>query len=134
MCHRNAWGLTVIELLVVVAVIGAMLALMLPALHGARTAGMRLTRAANLRAIAQGLIAYAQDSVGALFPRSPGGNPEFEFGGWPGDSMYARQRPLNTYVGLDPELKTASEAKVLPVPGRCRIRRLSRQPVPTFRQ
>jgi len=106
----------VIELLVVVAVIGALLALLLPTLHGARTAGLRLSCASNLRTIAQGLIAYAQDSDGAFVPGGLGANPEFEFGGWQGDSMYAQQRPLNGYVGLKPELTTASEAKVFSCP------------------
>jgi len=106
----------VIEILVVVAVLGALLALMLPALHGARTAGMRLSCAANLRTIAQGLAAYAHDSEGTIIPRSLGANPEFEFGGWQGDAMYVRQRPLNTYVGLDREVKTESEAKVFRCP------------------
>lgn len=109
-------GLTVIEILVVVAVIGALLACMLPALHGARRAGMRLGCAANLRSIAQALIAYAHDSAGAFVPQGLGANPEFEFGGWQGNAMYARQRPLNSYLGLNPELKTESEAKVFRCP------------------
>jgi hypothetical protein len=98
--HKNMTAFSTIELLVVVSVIGALLALLLPALHRARIAGMCLKCAGNLRSIAQGLVAYAEANEGDLLPTGMGVNPEFEFGGWQSDLMYAARRPLNPYLGL----------------------------------
>ncbi|HUJ12005.1 MAG TPA: DUF1559 domain-containing protein [Verrucomicrobiae bacterium] len=52
---------TLIELLTVIAVIGLLAALLLPALNNAREKGRRIACASNLRQIGIGLLAYSGD-------------------------------------------------------------------------
>ena len=59
--HRHG-GFTLLELLVVVAVISLLLALLLPALSAAQEAGRAAVCAANLNQLGHGSIAYSQDN------------------------------------------------------------------------
>jgi prepilin-type N-terminal cleavage/methylation domain-containing protein/prepilin-type processing-associated H-X9-DG protein len=59
-------GFTVLELLVVLAVIGVLAALGLPAVNGALMAGKQAACASNMRQIGLALIAYATDNDFAL--------------------------------------------------------------------
>jgi prepilin-type N-terminal cleavage/methylation domain-containing protein/prepilin-type processing-associated H-X9-DG protein len=53
-------GFTVVELLVVVAIIGVLMALLLPAVNAAREAGRRSKCSNNLRQVALGVLNYLQ--------------------------------------------------------------------------
>lgn len=57
-------GFTLVELLVVMAMLGLLMTLLLPALEGARNAADRTACASNLRQIGGGLLLYAGDHMG----------------------------------------------------------------------
>jgi prepilin-type N-terminal cleavage/methylation domain-containing protein/prepilin-type processing-associated H-X9-DG protein len=59
-------GFTLVELLVVISIIALLMALMLPALGAAREAGRRTQCAANLHAIGQASVVYANTYRGHL--------------------------------------------------------------------
>ncbi|MEM1167128.1 MAG: DUF1559 domain-containing protein [Planctomycetota bacterium] len=63
---RDRRGFTLIELLVVVAVIALLIGLLLPALGSARSTAQSIACQSNLRQIAIGLTAYAEDYDGEL--------------------------------------------------------------------
>lgn len=58
---------TLVELLVVVAILGALVGLLLPAVQSARAAGRRMQCASNIRQVALGVITYA-DAHRGRFP------------------------------------------------------------------
>ena len=53
---------TLIELLIVIALIAVLIAILVPALNRARKQALQVKCAANLRAIGQGVLYYAQDN------------------------------------------------------------------------
>jgi prepilin-type processing-associated H-X9-DG protein len=63
----DCWAFTVIELLTVIAIIGILAAMLMPALSKAREKGKRANCANNLRQITLGMLNYAED-YGGNFP------------------------------------------------------------------
>jgi len=63
---------TLVELLVVIAVIAALLTILLPALSRARRSGYTVTCGSNLRQLGVGWSIYADLSAGAIVPGRPG--------------------------------------------------------------
>jgi prepilin-type N-terminal cleavage/methylation domain-containing protein/prepilin-type processing-associated H-X9-DG protein len=59
-------GFTLIELLVVISIIALLLSLLLPSMTGARRTGQRVSCAAGLRHISEGMQQYAQDNDDAI--------------------------------------------------------------------
>src|SRR5689334_23337821 len=68
-CVRlNRGGFSLVELLVVVGIIGILIALLLPTLHGARRAAQATQCASNLRQVMIAFTNYASDNRGAFPP------------------------------------------------------------------
>ncbi|MBP7275133.1 MAG: prepilin-type N-terminal cleavage/methylation domain-containing protein [Kiritimatiellae bacterium] len=67
-CRRPASGFSLVELLVCVAIIGALLALMLPALGAARTLGARTVCQSNLRSMQLAFQQYLDEHEDRWFP------------------------------------------------------------------
>jgi prepilin-type N-terminal cleavage/methylation domain-containing protein/prepilin-type processing-associated H-X9-DG protein len=59
-------GFTLVELLIVIGVLGVLIALLLPALAGARRDANQIACAANLRSIGQGLAIYENEHNGII--------------------------------------------------------------------
>jgi prepilin-type N-terminal cleavage/methylation domain-containing protein len=104
---------TLIELLVSVAVISTLLALLVPALRGARTMGHRAACGGRLRQMATAWGVYLQDNGQRFFQEV---NANHAFGGWRGRGGGARRRPLNKYLGLPMEVETLQSGKVFRCP------------------
>ena len=80
-------GLTLVELLVVVAIIGLPVALVLPAVNAAREAGRRTTCLSNLRQLALGCLQHEQ--IRGFFPT----------GGWGRDWVGDPDRGSDKKIG-----------------------------------
>ena len=63
-------GFTLIELLVVIGIISVLIAVLLPAIRGARRAARDVGCRSNMRQVCLGAVMYAMDN-GERFPRSP---------------------------------------------------------------
>ena len=78
---------SLIELLIVIAVMAILIAMLFPALRKAHNTAQRLTCIGNLKTIGQGVIFYAEDWNDWIYPNS--GNPPY----W---TWYG---PMLTYLG-----------------------------------
>ena len=70
--HRG--GFTLVELLIVIAVLGLLLALLLPAANRARESARRVQCLNNLRQLATAVLAYVADDPGQCLPDAGSGN------------------------------------------------------------
>ncbi len=66
--HHEERGFTLVELMVVMAIISLLMSILLPALGKAREQARRTVCLANLRSVGQGLYVYANENNGALVP------------------------------------------------------------------
>jgi prepilin-type N-terminal cleavage/methylation domain-containing protein len=73
---RIPCGFTLVELLVVVAIIGILIGLLLPAVQSARGSARRTQCASNLRQVTLGVINYAEIHRGRFPSRSHNDNDE----------------------------------------------------------
>lgn len=99
-------GFTLLELLVVIAVLSILTGLLLPALTAARTAARNTQCKSNLRQLALGFVAYAAENRGAMMPyridlsRLPNPQPGTQYWfGWSADATLV-ERPLVVNAGL----------------------------------
>jgi len=111
--HKLISGFTLIELLVVVAIISLLMAILLPALHKARTITKRITCKSNLRQVVWAWYMYLDDNDGFFYR---GINHNYDFGGWKGIGTSALHRPLNRYFDLPLEIKTEKGAEIFKCP------------------
>lgn len=96
---RSRKGFTLIEMLVVIAILLVMIALLMPVMEKARLAAMNVTCASNLRQQYMGHMAYASDHNGWLVQsRKRNGWPEY----WqkPGGTCLFPQDYIQTYFGV----------------------------------
>ena len=127
---RGARGFTIIELLVVVAILGVLLGILLPVLGRAREAARRTQCLSNVRQLMLAGAAYAEDQRDGMWPVVPSWESatsvEFDswrFGGKTADVFWrnsyggrlyypASTRLLNKYVYTDANLKDPAGGRV----------------------
>ena len=113
--RRFLTGFTLVELLVVIAVIALLMGILLPSLNKARGAARRIVCQSNLRQLAIAWNAYLDDNEGAFYK---GGNAQLDYGGWKGNVILMREpnRPLNSYFNLPSIEENESDAKIFCCP------------------
>lgn len=109
-------GFTLLEVLVVIAIIALLMAILLPALKAARFQAQQLQCSSNLAQIATGWHAYLASSRGwFLKSQVAKDNEHLNYGGKQGATpTYQGPKPLNTHLGLPPI--TTGEAEVFRCP------------------
>src|SRR3954447_22759717 len=65
---RDGAAFTLVELLVVIGVIAVLIAMLLPALNGARQRAMATACLSNLRQLSQAFVTYNVDNKGFVIP------------------------------------------------------------------
>lgn len=111
---RWSRGFTLVEVLVVIALVTLLIAILLPALSGARRNSRRLACQANLRQIATGWEMYLDQNDGHFYQRV---NAQLIYGGVQGrgatvfgsDPSAPVARPLNPLLGLDEVVREGGE-------------------------
>lgn len=107
--HRTMNGFTVLELLVVVAMVGLLIALIMPALGSSRASSSRAACASNLRQLALANIAYAADHGYFVAAASDirGRNTQRWHGtrSSGGDAFDPANGPLSPYFGRSRQVK-----------------------------
>jgi len=94
--HRRGSGFTLIELLVAIGIISILVAVLLPALSGARQQARSTLCMTNLRSLGQGLVMYTTDYRDVLVP---GRLPKVDDTNWSADIKGGRKyRP--TFLAL----------------------------------
>jgi len=108
-------GFTLVELLVVMAIISVLLAVLLPGLAAVRCQAARITCAGKLRQIAQAWQMYLDDHDGRFYQ---GINVNVTYGGWRGKnaSLQNAPRPLNRYLTIKGVPDSPSGAEVFKCP------------------
>lgn len=106
-------GFTLLELLIVIAIISLLLTVLIPGLGKARAMAKRISCQSNLRQLSIAWGLYFDDHDGNLYR---GLNTNHDFGGWEGTGGFGPNRPLNVHVGLDPGMPTENATKVFRCP------------------
>ena len=112
--QANERAFSLIELLVVVAVLALLLAILSPALRKAKDISRRLACSSNLRQIAVASQVYLEDYGGRFYK---GRSANTGYGGWQGPLSEPGPRPLNPYLGLPEVVESAEQAEVFRCPG-----------------
>lgn len=102
-------GFTLIEVLVVIAVIAMLLAIILPALSKAKELARRMVCQSNLKQITQAWHMYLDNHNDAFYQ---GRNANHIYGGWEGILYLNEARPLNKYLSLPEIPDSEAEAKI----------------------
>ncbi len=105
-------GFTLVELLVVVAIIAMLLAVLLPGLRMARAISKRMVCQSNLKQLACAWSMYLDHYDGCFYQVV---NANWKYGGWKG-IVNLSPRPLNRFVGLNETLDGEKTAEVFCCP------------------
>lgn len=108
-------GFTLVELLVVIAVIAVLLAILLPSLRKVKALAKRVVCKSNLKQLALAWQVYLDENDGYFYQ---GINANLNYGGWKGIVDWS-PRPLNSYLKIAPVLETKNDAKVFCCPADC---------------
>ncbi|MBI4579482.1 MAG: type II secretion system protein [Planctomycetes bacterium] len=117
-------GFSLIELLVVVAIIGLLVGILVPTLMNVRENTRLVVCQSNLRSIAMAWHAYLRDNrervprgfyVGTTFGGKQGKAPNY--GGDPNAPPDKRRRILNRYLGIEPIVTKGQAVEVFRCPG-----------------
>jgi prepilin-type N-terminal cleavage/methylation domain-containing protein len=111
--YKSLSAFTLIELLMVVAVISLLLAVLIPALHQAFAITRRTTCQGQLKQITLAWHLYLDDNNQRF---CQGVNVNHDFGGWKGNGGYALLRPLNPYLKLPLGIETENGAAICRCP------------------
>lgn len=105
-------GFTVVELLVVLAIIGVLIGILVPVALGARRTAARVREASALRAVAAAWVGYATDQQGAVLPGYRAGLPAADETGSPippeaygGDVEVGKRYPWRLAPWLDHDFR-----------------------------
>lgn len=113
MSPRRAAAFTLVELLVVVALIAALLSILIPGLAAARTQAKRAACLANVRSVAQGWRAFLDENRDKFYR---GTNAHLNYGGWRGtEPVGLASRAINPQLQL-PLIATVDDARVFRCP------------------
>ncbi len=125
----RARGFTLVELLVVVAIVGLLIAVLLPALAGARRTAQRVACMSNMRMLVIAQLAYAHDYDGALvdYGLGHGSSVLDEELAWVVSLKPYFDAPLvlRSPVDASPHWPIEAGGDGLPAPGTDRLRRTS---------
>jgi prepilin-type N-terminal cleavage/methylation domain-containing protein len=111
-CSSFNRGFTLIEMLVVIAIIALLLAIMLPCLRMARAVSKRTYCQNNLRQLAHAWTLYLSDYDGRFYQTT---NANVKYGGWKG-TINLFPRPLNSFFDLNDTLNDDKSIKVYTCP------------------
>ena len=89
---KESKGLTLIEVLVILAIIAMLLAILMPARSVVKRSAMRFTCAVSLKGLGAAMIVYANDYDG-FFPQLPGSGP------WSKELGFSYDNPAPDFTG-----------------------------------
>lgn len=99
--NRKQSGFTLVELLIVIAIIAILLALVFPSLSGASARGRQMTCLNNLRSIGQVALYFSQRRPNGRFPTANGHNPTVW---WANDTSLTDIRNIMDELRLPPSI------------------------------
>lgn len=100
-------GFTILELLVVCAIIAVLLAVLIPSMTSARREARRVVCQANLKQVVYGWRSYLEESKGAFLQKALG---DINYGGRQGSfALYRGNKPVNKHLKLQAKVDQGAD-------------------------